>query len=118
MFVLKQVNIVCRQQMTAVNVLQNVRIVQLQIGILSWKCSMDFTGMLCLQIYYGLLLKEYLPRTQEKLERACLEHHCERSEKLCDWSSTQVSLFLLTGEAGIVNVQDCGMHWYLGSLAS
>ena len=118
MFVLKQVNIVCRQQMTAVNVLQNVRIVQLQIGILSWKCSMDFTGMLCLQIYYGLLLKEHLPRTQKRLEHDCLEHHCERSLKLCDWSSTQVSLFLLTGEAGIVNVQDCGMHWYLGSLAS
>ena len=74
------------------------------------RCSMAFTGMLCLQI---LLLKEYLPRTQDKLERACLEHHCERSLKLCDWSSTQVSLFLLTGEAGIVNVQGCGMHWYL-----
>ena len=25
----------------------------------------DFTGMLCLQIYYGLLLKEHLPGTQE-----------------------------------------------------
>ena len=74
------------------------------------RCSMAFTGMLCLQI---LLLKEYLPRTQDKLERACLEHHCERSLKLCDWSSTQVSLFLLTGEAGIVNVQGCGMRWYL-----
>ena len=40
---------------------------------------MALTGMLCLLIYYGLLLKEHLPRTQEKLERACLEHHCERS---------------------------------------
>ena len=74
------------------------------------RCSMAFTGMLCLQI---LLLKEYLLRTQDKLERACLEHHCERSLKLCDWSSTQVSLFLLTGEAGIVNIQCCGMHRYL-----
>ena len=74
------------------------------------RCSMAFTGMLCLQI---LLLKEYLPRTQDKLERACLEHHCERSLKLCDWSSTQVSLFLLTGEAGKVNIQCCGMHRYL-----
>ena len=27
--------------------------------------------------------------------------------------STQVGLFLMTGEAGIVNVQSCGMHWYL-----
>ena len=54
---------------------------------------MAFTGMLCLQIYYGLLLKEHLPRTQEKLERACLEHHCERSLKLCDWSSTQVCFY-------------------------
>ena len=42
---------------------------------------MAFTGMLCLQIYYGLLLKEHLPRTKEKLERDCLEHHCERSLK-------------------------------------
>ena len=25
--------------------------------------------------------------------------------KFCDWSSAQVSLFLLTGEAGIVNVR-------------
>ena len=74
------------------------------------RCSMAFTGMLCLQI---LLLKEYLPRTQNKLEHACLEHHCERSLKLCDWSSTQVSLFLLTGEAGIVNIQCCGMHRHL-----
>ena len=30
---------------------------------------MAFTGMLCLQIYYDLLLKEHLPKTQEKLER-------------------------------------------------
>ena len=71
------------------------------------------SGMLCLQIYYGLL-KEHLPRTQEKLERDCLEHHCKGSLKFCDWSSTQVSLFFfLTGEAGIVNVQGCGMHWHL-----
>ena len=49
---------------------------------------MAFTGMLCLQICYGLLLKEYLPRTQEKLESDCLEHHRERSLKFCDWSST------------------------------
>ena len=57
-----------------------------------------------LQIYYGLLLKEHLPRTQERLEHDCLGHHCERSLKLCDWSSVQVSLFLLTGGAGIVNI--------------
>ena len=74
---------------------------------------MAFTGMLCLQIYYGLLLKEHLQRTQEKLELDCLEHHCERSLKLSDWSSTQVSLFLLTGETGKVNVQRCVMYWYL-----
>ena len=30
---------------------------------------MAFTGMLYSQIYYGLLLKEHLPKTQEKLER-------------------------------------------------
>ena len=72
-----------------------------------------FDRNVLLQIYYSLLLKEHLPRTQEKLGRDCLQHHCERSLKLCDWSSTQVSLFLLTGEAGIVNVWDCGMHWYL-----
>ena len=74
---------------------------------------MAFTGVLCLPIYYGFLLKEHFPRTQEKLERGRLEHHCERSVKFCDWSSTQISLFLVTGEAGIVNVQGCGMHWYL-----
>ena len=74
---------------------------------------MDFTGVLCLQIYYYLLLKEHLPRTQQKLERDCLEHHCERSLKACDWSSAQVSLFLLTEEAGIVDFQSCGMHWCL-----
>ena len=46
--------------------------------------SMVFAGMLCLQIYYGLLLKERLTRTQEKLEIDCLENRCERSLKLCD----------------------------------
>ena len=46
-----------------------------------------------LQIYYGLLLKEHLPRTQERLERDCLEHHCERSLKFFDWSSTQVCFY-------------------------
>ena len=70
--------------------------------------------MLCLQFYYGLLLKEHFSRTQEKLEHDCLEHHCERSLKLCDWSSTLVSLLLMSGEAGIVNFWGCGgMHWYL-----
>ena len=135
---------------------------------------MAFIGMLCLKIYYGLLLKQHLPRTpeavaqrcsvkkvfleishnsqentcarvsflskfrpqtcnfikkkilvqvfsceffeiskntysyrtppvaasgtQENLERYCLEHRCERSLKLCDC---------------FVNVQGCGMHWYL-----
>ena len=33
-------------------------------------------------------------------------------------SSSQVSSFLLTGEAGIANVQGCGIHWYLSWLAS
>ena len=66
---------------------------------------MTFTGMLGLQIYCG--------KTQEKLESDCLERHCERSLKFCDWLRTQVSLFLLTGEAGIVNIQGCGMHGYL-----
>ena len=42
--------------------------------------------MLCLQINYGLSLKEHLPRTQERLEGDYLEHHCERSLNLCDWS--------------------------------
>ena len=73
--------------------------------------------MLCLQIYHGLPLKEHLPKTQEKLEWGCLEHRCERSLKLCNWSSIQV-LFLFTREAGIVNVQDWGIHWYLSWLAS
>ena len=74
---------------------------------------MAFTGALCLQIYCGLLLKEHLPRIQEKLQRGCLDHHCEISLKLCDWSSTYRSLFLLTGEAIMVHVQGCDIHWYL-----
>ena len=37
---------------------------------------MAFTGMLYFQIYC-LLLKEHLPKTQEKLQRDCLEHHYE-----------------------------------------
>ena len=36
---------------------------------------MAFTGMHCLQNQYGFLLKEYLTRTQEKIERIYLEHH-------------------------------------------
>ena len=63
-----------------------------------------------LQIYYALLLKERLPTTQETMERDCLEHHCESSLQLCNWSCIQVHLFIsLTGRAGIVNVQGCGM---------
>ena len=75
--------------------------------------EMAFTSMLCLQIYNGLLLKEHLPKTQERLDRDCLEHHFKKKLKLCDWSSTQVSLLLLIGEAGIVNLEGCSMHWYL-----
>ena len=63
---------------------------------------MAFTGMLYLQIYYDLLFQEHLPRTQERLDNDCLKHHCERSLKLYDWSSTQLSLFLVTGGANIV----------------
>ena len=37
------------------------------------------------QMHYRILLKEYLPRTQENLERDCLEHHCEYSLKPFDW---------------------------------
>ena len=37
-----------------------------------------------LQIYYSLLLKENLPRTQERLELDFLEHHSERSLKFVD----------------------------------
>ena len=43
---------------------------------------MVFTGMLCLLVYYGLLMKEHLPRTQEKILRDCLEHHWERLLRL------------------------------------
>ena len=70
----------------------------------------------CFADLLRLLLKEHLPRTQETLERDCLEHHCERLLKLCNWSSIQVSFFtLLTGGDGIVSVLGCGMHWYLTS---
>ena len=60
-----------------------------------------------------LIVERAFTRTSEKLERDRLEHHCERSLKLCVWSGTQVSLLLLTGEARIVNAQGSGMHWYL-----
>ena len=62
--------------------------------------------------------KRIQSRTQEKLQLDCLEHHCERSLRLCDWSSTQASLFLLTGQTGRVNLQGCGVHWYLSWLGS
>ena len=42
--------------------------------------------MLCLHIYSGLLMKEHLTKTQEKLERDCLEHHCERSLTYSGWA--------------------------------
>ena len=61
----------------------------------------------------SILLKEHLSRTQQNLKRVCLKQHFERSLKLCDWSSTQVSLFLLTGEAGIMNVEGCGTYFFL-----
>ena len=64
--------------------------------------------MYSFQIYYDLLLKEHFPRAQERLEYDCLEHYCERSLKLCNWSSIQVSLFLLTGGTGLVNVREKG----------
>ena len=88
-------------------------IIQQQIEGFFWRCSMAFTAMLCWQIYYGLLLKEHLPRTQENPVNDCLEHDCETSLELSDWSSTQGSLCLLTGETGKVNVQRCVMYWYL-----
>ena len=46
-------------------------------------------------------------RTQEKLERDCLEHCWEKSIK----QYGQVLKFVFIGrEAEIVNVQGCGMH--------
>ena len=42
---------------------------------------MAFTGLLYLQIYYGLLSRKYLPRTQEKLE---LEYGFYRIALLAD----------------------------------
>ena len=68
-----------------------------------------------MHIYYGFLLKEDLVRNQERLELEDLENHCERSLKPCDLSSIKVSLFLLTGGVGIVNVKGCDKHWYLTS---
>ena len=70
------------------------------------------TYLVCAPLLW-LVVEEHLLRTQEKLERDCLEHHWELSLRLCYWLSTQVSLSLLTGEAGIMNVQGCGMRWYL-----
>ena len=97
MFVLKRANIACRQQMTTVNLPQKYfkqlsyytasnryyiliqllpvtksSIILQQTEGIFWRCSMAFRVMLCLQIYYGLLLSKHLPRTREKLERDCL----------------------------------------------
>ena len=47
----------------------------------------------CRQAYFGLSLKYHLPMTQERLERDYLGHYCEKSLKLCDWSSNQATLF-------------------------
>ena len=58
-------------------------------------------AMLCLQINYGLSLKEHLPRTQERLEGDYLEHHCERSLNLCDW------LMMITGQANPPMTSSC-----------
>ena len=139
MFVLKRANIACRQHMTKVyyfkRILNNFRFIQLQIGVyilvqlLSVTTAISNQIKCCLttnrgnfpEIQYGfyryalladlidLLLKEHLRRTQEKLERDFSQHHYERSLNLCDCSSTQVSLFLSTGKAGIVNVQGRAM---------
>ena len=129
MFVLKRANIACRQQMTTVNLLQKNFKQFSYYTASNWyynsiqllSVSMVFTGMLCLQIYCGWLLKEFkkiYQKLKKSFKRDCLEHHCERSLKLCDWSSTQVSLSPLTGKAGIVNVQGCDMHLYLSWLAN
>ena len=59
--------------------------------------------------------KSIYQELNKRLERDRLKHCCERSLNLCNWLSIHVSLFLLTGRAGIVNPQDCGMHLYLTS---
>ena len=55
---------------------------------------MAFTDMLCLQIYHGLLLKSIYQELQKSWNVTCLKHHCERSQKLCYWSSTQINVFI------------------------
>ena len=110
MFVLKQANIACRQQMTTINLLQK------HFKQLSYCTASNWYYILIqlpdrgnfMEMQYGfyrnallahllsLAVKRAFTRTQEKLERDYLKHHCERSLKLCDWSSTRVSLFLLT----------------------
>ena len=118
MFVLRRANIACRQRMT-VNLLQKHFKQLLYYTVSNWyyiltkaaisnqikyylTARREFSGdvVWLLQVcftyrvmYYGLLLKEHLPRTQEKLERDCLEHHCKRSLKLRDWSSTQIKWY-------------------------
>ena len=77
---------------------------KIKVAIKISQLSQLFSSQQYQPIKYGLLLKEHLQRTQVKLEHDCLEHHCERSSMLCDWSSTQVSFFLLTREAAIVKV--------------
>ena len=70
-------------------------------------------GFRCaLHAYCGLLLKGHLPRTQEKLERIFWSIILKDHRSFVT-GQAQVSLLFLTGDTGIVNVQGCGMHWYL-----
>ena len=71
---------------------------------------MTFKVMFCMQIYGCLLLKSIY----QELKKSCnVTVWCIVVKLVKYCSSTQISLFLLTGEAGIVNVQGCGMRWYL-----
>ena len=54
----------------------NLCITQQQIEGIFWRCCIAFGYRYVLQIHYGLLLKEHLPRIQESLECDCYKHGC------------------------------------------
>ena len=61
-------------------------------------------------------MKQHLPRTQEKLERACLEQHCDRSLRFCDWS--RLKFVFIDRRSWNSECPGLWYHWYLSWLAS
>ena len=53
----------------------------------------DFYRYALLADLLWFVVERAFTRNSRKLERDCLEHHCKKSLKLCDWSNTQVCFY-------------------------